>query len=384
MKSRRKAEAGLTLVELMVTMIIAALVASSTYMFFVGQQRIYDTQTKMLNTQQNLWAAMETITRNIRAAGTGMVGCVRPDTDGDGPDNGDPPPIGNVMPATGLRTHAGNVFMRIAPLWIQNGAAGAPDRLTVAYGTGTSGNFVDANLGATIPAGSTLTPIRTLPGLTTVFRPNEFIVVLHSGATPASGNWDRGCTLFQITGINAATDTLQTAPASPWNPSVDVAPMVPWAYQAGDQGGVRNFGQLTWIQFAIDNTGPAPVLTMNRLDGPGGPQILAEGIEDLQIAYGCDIPPVGSTAGDGDITEGPNAGARLNDEWYLNVAGDNVNLRCNRPHAVRVTVIARTLTADDTLSGLVTNFKPAVEDGLVGVPDQFRHRVLTTTVWPRN
>jgi len=49
---RREPERGMTLVELMVTMVIASIVAASTFMFFAGQQRVYETQTKLLNVQQ--------------------------------------------------------------------------------------------------------------------------------------------------------------------------------------------------------------------------------------------------------------------------------------------------------------------------------------------
>ena len=68
----------MTLVELMITMVIASIVAASTFMFFAGQQRIYDTQTKVLNVQQNLWASMEVVARYARAGGGGMYECVRP------------------------------------------------------------------------------------------------------------------------------------------------------------------------------------------------------------------------------------------------------------------------------------------------------------------
>jgi len=75
---RRAPEKGMTLVELMITMIIASIVAASTFMFFAGQQRVYETQTKMLNVQQNVWAAMEVLSRFVRSEGAGMFGCVRP------------------------------------------------------------------------------------------------------------------------------------------------------------------------------------------------------------------------------------------------------------------------------------------------------------------
>ena len=57
---------------------------------------------------------------------------------------------------------------------------------------------------------------------------------------------------------------------------------------------------------------------------------------------------------------------------------------CNRPDAVRITLIARSITADTLLSAVTANAKPAIEDGVAGTPDRFRHRVVTTTVFLRN
>src|SRR3954451_5019087 len=93
----RRSEAGLTLIELMIPILVASLVAASTFVFFAGQQRIYDTQTKLLNVQQSVTAGMELLTRYVRASGTGMLGCVRPDSDGAGPDPGD-----GAAPARGV------------------------------------------------------------------------------------------------------------------------------------------------------------------------------------------------------------------------------------------------------------------------------------------
>ena len=113
--------------------VVASLVAASTFIFFAGQQRIYDTQTKLLNVQQNVTAAMELLIRYVRASGTGMLGCVRPDSDGAGADTGEPGSGGprhpaDRRPATGLRAYLnGTGAIRIPPLWITNGVAGAPD-----------------------------------------------------------------------------------------------------------------------------------------------------------------------------------------------------------------------------------------------------------------
>jgi hypothetical protein len=104
--------------------------------------------------------------------------------------------------------------------------------------------------------------------------------------------------------------------------------------------------------------------------------VLSDGIADLQVAYACDTAP-----DDGVITEGPN---KLTDEWVLNIGGDAIPANCPRPDAVRITLIARSLTPDLLLTQSSTNAKPATEDGVAGSVDQFRYRVMTTTVFPRN
>ena len=141
----RRREGGLTLVELMITIVISSIVATSTFFFFVGQRRVYDTQAKVLNVQQNLWAAMETLTRFVRGAGMGIYGCV---------NSTDPTPTGTTMPQTGLRVFqkSTGTAMRLAPIWINNGAAGAPDAITVVFGAGSFGNFTDTNLKSTVTA----------------------------------------------------------------------------------------------------------------------------------------------------------------------------------------------------------------------------------------
>jgi prepilin-type N-terminal cleavage/methylation domain-containing protein len=383
---RRRHDAGLTLVELMITIVVAALVAASTFVFFAGQQRIYDTQTKLLNIQQNVTAAMELLTRYVRASGTGMLGCVRPDSDAAGPDTGDPGPVAaatplTAAPATGLRAYLnGTGLVRIPPLWITNGAAGAPDTITVAFGAGTFGNWFDTELGASVTSatGAILTPA----GMTSTFRANEFALLMDVGqivlrAAPFYA--DRGCTLFQVTGIGA--NELLHAATSKWNPPAALAGFVPFDYVGGASptpSGIRNFGTLNWVRFAIrpGTATTAPALTMERLDLGTAPEVLSDGIEDLQVAYACDNSP-----DDGELPDGPN---KLADEWSLNVAADPAPVNCNRPDAVRITLIARSITADTLLSSVSANAKPAVEDGAAGTPDTFRHRVVTTTVFLRN
>jgi prepilin-type N-terminal cleavage/methylation domain-containing protein len=387
----RRSDSGLTLIELMITIVVASLVAASTFVFFAGQQRIYDTQTKLLNVQQSVTAAMELLTRYVRASGTGLLGCVRPDSDGAGPDPGDAPPIGpatplTAAPAAGLRAFLnGTGAIRIPPLWITNGAGGAPDTITVAFGAGTFGSWVDTELGASIPKDTPTGALLVPAPFSNTFRANEFVVVLDQGQTisrAAPLYADRGCTLFQITSIDAASSQLLHASTSKWNSAANLANIVPFDYVGGatpTPSAVRNLGTLNWVRFTIapGNATTPPALTMERLDLGTAPEVLSDGIEDLQVAYACDSNP-----DDGELPDG--VPTKLTDEWTLNVAADPIPATCNRPDAVRITLIARSLTADSLLSGVTSNQKPAVEDGAAGAVDSFRHRVVTTTVFLRN
>jgi prepilin-type N-terminal cleavage/methylation domain-containing protein len=379
---RRTRDRGMTIVELLITLIVASLVAGATFTFFAGQQKIYDVQTDILNLQQNLWASMETLARYTRASGAGMHSCVR---EVDGADPGDPVPGGAVSPDTGLRVWRDGVFSRIPPLWIQNGAAGAPDTITIAYGEGASGSFRNASLLTTIPAGQSTNPINLLPGQARSFLPDEFALLVQGNRADN----DVGCTLFQITNVDFGADRLDHIAAdSIWNTAANTAQMVPWDFIGNADptlatGGVRSFGTLRYVQFAVDTVANPPTLTMNILTEAQGPQVLAEGIEDMQIAYACDLQPA-VPGPDGVLSEGTDAATRAADEWTYNVAGDVPPNACKRPAAVRITLMARALNADGTLSDLPGNAKVAAEDGNAGAADLFRHRVAAVTVYPRN
>lgn len=450
--ARGEREQGMTLVEIMVTLIISSIIAASTFMFFAGQQRIYETQTKVLNIQQNLWAAMEVVARYTRAAGSGMYGCVRPASyansaaqDGSRirSTNPSPGPFASetnqlalaMAPATGLRAYNKDTanLQWIPPLWIVNNSQNdaalhvSPDTdiLTVAFGNRTSGTDIDATLGLNF---ANTTADISLNGNHTsdMFREWEFVLML---ATPDWGYGidpvtDRGCTMFEVTSIPQADprNTLVHASGSgmvapsppfppgciPWNPAGNVTAMLPPSGgYTGSAAGVRNFGTLTWVSFFIQRVGNGiPYLMMrqwqlidtNSSINPPPPltQVLAEGIEELQVSYACDTGTIlnhNLMAINGQLDEGANDTTRQNDEWWNNVPNDvlppmGTDGFCNLPTAVRITLVARTLTADDLIDPVVSGNGPLdVEDHRYTTPrptDQFRRRVLTTTVFPRN
>lgn len=433
---------GMTLVEIMITLVISSIIAASTFMFFAGQQRIYETQTKILNIQQSVWASTEVLSRYVRAAGSGMYECVRPanyanPTTGERlasthPDDGPVTSGGTVItslasrPQTGLRAYdQSGGAERIPPLWIVNnstsdtiaGMAVVPntDIITVALGNRTSGTDIDATLAQDVAQTDPGTVFNLVgSGTGGMFRAGEFILLL---ATPlwASGadpQVDRGCSLFQITTDPSGGTTLPHASGSPpggspWNPVTSVSAMLPTGGYTATQAGVRNFGTLTWVRFFIRNdpgtlpgsaaSPPIPQLMMQALDlsGSATPQVLADGIEDLQVAFACDVGTIfgpNLSQLDGSLNEGSDDISRRSDEWWNNVPGDNLPALgatgfCNLPTAVRLTLVARSLTSDDLIDPAVTGNGPAdIEDHRYSPRpiDQFRRRTLTTTVYPRN
>jgi hypothetical protein len=84
------------------------------------------------------------------------------------------------------------------------------------------------------------------------------------------------------------------------------------------------------------------------------------------------------------LTEGTDAASKTQDEWTFNAAGDAVPANCARPQAVRLTLMARSTEPDDVLADVTGNAKAAAEDGAAGTKDNYRHRILTTVVHPRN
>ena len=374
---------------------------------------------------------MEVLARYTRASGSGMFECVTPASYYAPIDNGQrilsaapsPGPLTSTLatiPQTGIRAFnaaTGNMQF-IPPLWIiNNDIADAPgvvantDVLSVAFGNRSSGTDVDAPLALNFASTAAGTAI-SLTGVNTgnMFRLGEFILLLTTpnwgwGTDPSTNN--RGCTMFQITANPAGTTTLAHAAAAVnggivWNPGNNMAGMLPGGGYTGGAAGVRNFGQLTWVTFFIQtgaNGIPNLMMQQRHLAGASGlPQVLAEGIEDLQVSFACDTGPLGTpnlTQLNGQLDEGNTTADKVTDEWWNNVPSDNlpaINTAgyCNLPTAVRLTLVVRTLTPDDLINNTVTPNGPMdVEDNCYSCnpptpQDQYRRRVLTTTVYPRN
>jgi prepilin-type N-terminal cleavage/methylation domain-containing protein len=114
-----------------------------------------------------------------------------------------------------------------------------------------------------------------------------------------------------------------------------------------------------------------PMLTVDPDGiGPEESEILAEGIEDIQIAVGVDLDGDSAILDLGDTT----------DEWFYNAPGDTdpPSITLGQWRAIRVTV-----TAQD-LRNRGSSARAAAEDRPAGSLDSHRRRTLRTQIEIRN
>jgi len=106
--------------------------------------------------------------------------------------------------------------------------------------------------------------------------------------------------------------------------------------------------------------------------------VLAEGVEDFQIAYGFD--GINGQPLDGTITE-IGIGAN-DDEWVYNVAGDAWPADTSGLRAVRISVLLRTANRDPSYTGGTTGI---LEDHTWTSPlDGYRRRIIRLVENVRN
>lgn len=324
-RAHRHPEAGFSLVEVMVALIILTIAMTAVFATFISQQQSFTVQNRVAEMQQNLRQAVEYLSRDIRLAGYGI------------PDNVSIP---NGVVVTGVTS--------IRSLYAKDNTTG-PDQIYILYMFDMDSNQRPTNLSS--PMATSGATISTMDNVSGRFVDNELILVTDN--TNTTGD------LYQISGT--PTGTTISLNGSSYN----VHPNFPsGGYLSNPPAMVA---KARFVRYFIDNTtDPAhPTLMVQRL-GSTAPQPVADDIEDMQLTYGLD------TNADGNV-----------DAWRNEVGGPNLSVPAEIPQVrqVRLRFIARTRLPEAGWS----ETRPALGNRAAGTtPDGYRRRTYEIVIDVRN
>lgn len=387
----RAREDGVTIVELMVAIVLVGLLAAGLLALMAGQQRGYSRQLEGTGIQQNLGGAIEHLERQVRLAGFGLAGPCPGSVLRAGTATGAPTlPAITLYNACNLLTQSPTACCSSANLGSCSAAmsTAAADSLSVAYAGDVNNPALIGGIRLTRALGDA----------------DQTVFVGASGGMATGGRfmlWEPGtptpCVLRQLTANPVAVGAefqLAHGASAPINGAGGTA-------QAFPAGTLLFPVAATSLprHFAIDPaTRPPRLVTWstaaaNPSTDRANLEVLAEGVESLQVAYACDVgDSAGVGAGDGQLAEGSTVAERRVDEWAFNVAGETYVPNCAvRPiRAVRLTLIGRGASGDPRDRA---GRRPATEDQPEGTAaadhaeshgGSFQREVLSVQVRPRN
>jgi type IV pilus assembly protein PilW len=265
-------QAGFTVVELMVAMVISLLLLGGVVTVFTGSKRTYERLERLSRTQESGRFALDAIVRDIRSAG--YMGCSRPSTWAN-----------TLVGAT--TTLSWNFAEAIRGYEFQSGTTwlpGLPTGLTNIAGGATSGS--DALILRVPMLASTSATLRLTDKMASQTSTMQ-IAAVPSGVTPALEVDDvvmladcHARAVFQITGYDPATGVIEhesPGTGAPGNASDDLG----HAFEANSQiVPVRTVAY--YIGTSAGRTG------LWRVAGSGVPEELVEGVERMELRFGVD------------------------------------------------------------------------------------------------
>ena len=362
-------ERGFTLVELMISIVISSVIVAAGYTVLTTTHKATISNERAVGTQQNIRVAMELIARDIKQAGFGMP--LAPNTPVGGTAGNCAPgltaaairPVDNnsAIPLAAVNDTGADIISLVVPRTNPSWA------LTAAAPSGGAGSFTTITL-----TGTAVTEMVT-EGMQN-----------GSGAYLSLG----GVVTVPVASSSGATITLGSPTYAPLNFRIGTQVYLLQCVTYQVATGVANCGSAGPCLTRTVDSGTAPIVTTSLVDG----------VEDLQIAYGCD----GCNA---TINGGvPNT---VIDDFNGNNTFDEADFQTNRVWAVgtfdpatirlaQINIVARQTAIDQgTGEGIqsgalsmplqVSDHLPSNDAGYVPATYQsFRRRFLIRTVETRN
>ncbi len=379
---RVRTEGGFTLIEVMISIVIASVIVAAGYTILTTTQKATISNERAIGTQQNIRVAMEVIAKDIKQAGFGMP--LAPNT-----------PVGGALgncAAGGVNAAIRPVDNNPAiPLTAVNDTGADSISLVVPRTNPANGVYLGWVLASAAPTGGagTFNTI-TLTAQAVGEMAAEGMV---NGSYISLG----GVVTVPVTASAGATINLGTPTYAPINFPIgtQVYLLQCVTYQVATPAQVLITPTLCG---GAGFAGPCLTRTVNSGTAAAPPTSLVDGVEDLQIAYACD----GCNAAiNGGVADG------VIDDWNANGTFDVADFQTNRVWAigtfdpatirlVQINIVARQTAIDQgTGEGIqagalstplqISDHLPSNDAGYVPAAYQsFRRRFLTRTVDTRN
>ncbi len=348
-KRRAAEQAGFTLFELMVGMAVSVTVVAAAFTILTTTSNSLRANEQIVDTQQNVRMAMELLVRDFKLAGFGSPGV----------------PIGNctsgIVPAD---QNAG-------------GADTGPDSVQVLVPTTRASGANRWTL--RLPTSTTGTTVITL-------QPGAVTDMANAGlAANVSYISIGGSATAQVTGFNATASTINVAIPPPlWFQTEDRVYMLQCiryrVVPAPDPGNLCG--------------GQAPCLTRGVagvIAGPNAEAPIAEGIEDLQLAYACDgcVAAINSGIPDGVIDDQNGSNTVDQADYLSDVSWAAAPLTPEKIQLIQVALVARQSRNDqgfgEANNAMVGSSALTVSgDHSLPADPNHRRRMLVKTVETRN
>ena len=346
---RSSAQTGFTLIELMVGMAVAVIVVAAAFTILTTTSKSLRTNEQVVDTQQNLRMAMEMLVRDVKLAGFGSPAV----------------PIGNctsaIVPAdqnaAGVDTGSDSVQL-LVPTTRSSGA----NRWTLKLPTTTAGTT-----SITLQPGAVADMVSS--GLTA----NTSYISIGGSATAL------------VTGFNASGSIINVAIPPPlWFQVEDRVYLLQCiryrVVPAPDPGNLCG--------------GSSPCLTRGVAGvttGPNAEAPIADGIEDLQLAYACDgcVAAINSGIPDRVVDDQNGSNSFDQADFLSNVPWTAAPLTPDKIQLVQVALVARQ-SKNDQGFGEVNNARvgssgmAVTGDHVLAADATHRRRMLVKTVETRN
>lgn len=365
-REARAGELGLTLVELLISIVLFSILAAGAFAAFSGQQSATIIQQRSDSSLDAARAVITTIGLQLRSAKAGAPdGRVLFNHVGDLTTTllTNPPGMAGANCRSGV---AGE--HEVPTVQVVDGGASGPDILRILLPDGAVWGTVQNSIGHSTDQILFRTKDAEEPLLTA----GDWVLVSDLGGRVV---------LFQDQSPTLLAGSACAGQASDWCFVTPATASAAPTYPAAIAARAGFLLKARWIEYSLDSEGH--LLLKNLLANSNNVEPAADAIDDLQVALGYDWLDAGGTAsatGDGQLNADGCCGGTASDEWIWNDASDAFpgTNACDlaRLRAVRITVVARTTSEQQG----ATDFRPAIENRSAGSADGYYRVVLQSVI----